>query len=240
MTSLEPAATLPTWQTTLYKLNSCSVSYGINCATLFTRVQAERYSSVPLSYDIMLLVLEELNNDWPSILSISPMQKASVYYLSWTVSNRSPLRSSTHLSCSLGRLRDRLRTPWPAFKTVCCSCPIFPCTLEICWSRFSRLSPRLPHSKCSQSVAVGESASSAGLKRDNGSKTRRWNCNGISHQCKNILSSIFAHAISSYVCLKPDECAVEAAAEVPLLFLSEAKMPQFQTRTWSHLEHFGN
>lgn len=64
-----------------------------------------------------------------------------------------------------------------------------------------------------QSVAVGESASSAMLKRDNGSKRQHWNSSRISHHCKNIPSSSFAHVICPYVCVKPDEYTNETTVE---------------------------
>lgn len=82
------------------------------------------------------------------------------------------------------------------------------------WYRLSRLSHIHRSDRLQmQSVAVGESASSAMLRRDNGSKTQRWNCNRISHHCRN-MPSWFARAICSYVCLKPDEYTIETAAVV--------------------------
>lgn len=64
-----------------------------------------------------------------------------------------------------------------------------------------------------KSVAVGESASSAMLKRDNGSKRQHRNSSRISHHCKNIPLSSFAHIICSYVCVKPDVYTNETTVE---------------------------
>lgn len=91
-----------------------------------------------------------------------------------------------------------------------------------------------------QSVAAAESASSAVLKRDNGSKTQHWHCNRISHRCENMPSSRFAPAICSCVCLKPDECAVETTAEAKQSHSScqQPKSPQIHTWTRSQLKNF--